>query len=85
MYGEQNRIPETICGVILLRYGQTSAILFLSLFTLFGVLIMSESRTYDEVVKVYQGELDDDFDIGCELFYEVFADIDWKEEIINNA
>ena len=46
---------------------------------------MSQSRTYDEVVKVYQGELDDDFDIGCELFYEVFADIDWTDEVIKNA
>ena len=46
---------------------------------------MSQSRTYDEVVKVYQGELDDDFDIGCELFYEVFAYIDWTEEVIKNS
>tara|TARA_B100000131_G_scaffold160059_1_gene155029 strand:- start:23396 stop:23533 length:138 start_codon:yes stop_codon:yes gene_type:complete len=40
---------------------------------------------YDSVVEVYQGKSEDDFDIGCELFYEIFSDIDWTEEVIKNA
>ncbi len=43
-------------------------------------------KIYDAVVEVYQGQSEDDFDIGCELFYEVFGDFEaLKEEVIKNA
>ena len=55
-------------------------------FTLKTLLFKTMNQNiYDSVVEVYQGKSEDDFDIGCELFYEIFSDIDWTEEVIKNA